>query len=346
MLIDAYAAAAADQELKPFEITRRNLQPDDVLIDIAFCGVCHSDIHAARNEWGRSRYPLVPGHEIVGRVAQVGPEVTKHKVGDLVGIGCIVDACLTCASCRDGDEQYCEVGMVGTYGGLEPVIGGQTHGGYSRQIVVRDEFVLSVPETLDLAEVAPLLCAGITSWSPLKHWNIGKGYKVGVIGLGGLGHMGIKFAVALGAEVTMITTSPEKGEDARRLGVSDVLVSTDRDAMKAHRSHFDFLLNTVPVKHDLNPYLLLLARNATMCIVGAIEPLEEMHGGILLTNRRRLSGSGIGGIKETQEMLDFCAAHNITCDVEVIAMADINPAYDRVVNGDVKYRFVIDMATL
>lgn len=346
MQIAAYATQGATEVLKPFEITRRDLQPNDVLIDITHCGVCHSDIHAARNEWGRSRYPFVPGHEIVGRVSQIGPDVTAHKVGDLVGVGCMVDACLACPACKDGDEQYCEKGMVGTYGGKEPVIGGPTFGGYSRQIVVRQEFVLKISDKLDPAEVAPLLCAGITSWSPLKHWNVGKGDKVGVIGLGGLGHMGIKFAVALGAEVVMITTSPEKGEDARRLGVSEVLVSKDRDAMKAHASSFDFLLNTVPVKHDLNPYLSLLARNGTMVIVGAIEPLEEMHGGLLLGNRRRVAGSGIGGLEETQDMLDFCAEHGITCDIERIAMKDINAAYDRVVAGDVKYRFVIDMATL
>ena len=346
MQVHAYATEGATEALKPFEITRRDLQPNDVLIDITHCGVCHSDIHAARNEWGRSKYPFVPGHEIIGRVSEIGPDVTQHKVGDLVGVGCMVDACLACPACHDGDEQYCEKGMVGTYGGIEPVIGGPTFGGYSRQIVVRQEFVLRVSEKLPPEKVAPLLCAGITSWSPLKHWNIGKGDKVGVIGLGGLGHMGIKFAVALGAEVVMITTSPEKGEDARRLGVSDVLVSKDRVQMKAHLGSFDFLLNTVPVKHDLNPYLGLLARNGTMVIVGAIEPLEEMHGGLLLANRRRIAGSGIGGLEETQEMLDFCAEHDITCDVEVIAMKDINEAYDRVVASDVKYRFVIDMATL
>ena len=284
MQVHAYATEGATEALKPFEITRRDLQPNDVLIDITHCGVCHSDIHAARNEWGRSKYPFVPGHEIIGRVSETGPDVTQHKVGDLVGVGCMVDACLACPACHDGDEQYCEKGMVGTYGGIEPVIG--------------------------------------------------------------LGHMGIKFAVALGAEVVMITTSPEKGEDARRLGVSDVLVSKDRAQMKAHLGSFDFLLNTVPVKHDLNPYLGLLARNGTMVIVGAIAPLEEMHGGLLLANRRRIAGSGIGGLEETQDMLDFCAEHDITCDVEVIAMKDINEAYDRVVASDVKYRFVIDMATL
>lgn len=346
MQVSAYATQGATEDLKPFEITRRDLQPNDVLIDISHCGVCHSDIHTARNEWGGARYPFVPGHEIVGRVREVGAAVTKHAVGAFVGVGCLVDSCLRCAACADGDEQYCEAGAIGTYGSLDPVLGGPTFGGYSKQIVVREDFVLRVSESLNPAGIAPLLCAGITSWSPLKRWNIGKGDKVGVIGLGGLGHMGIKFAVALGAEVVMITTSPEKGEDARRLGVSDVLLSTDRSAMKAQRNSFDFLLNTVPVKHSLNPYLGLLARNGSMVIVGAIEPLEEMHSGLLLNNRRSVAGSGIGGVAETQEMLDFCAEHDITCDVEVIAMGDINPAFDRVVKGDVKYRFVIDMATL
>ena len=301
MQVAAYAAQSPESPVAPFEITRRDLQPNDVLIDITWCGVCHSDIHTARNEWGRTKYPIVPGHEIVGKVGAVGADVTKHKLGDTVGVGCLVDACLACPACHDGDEQYCEKGSVGTYGGIEPVTGGPTHGGYSKQIVVRDEFVLKVSDVLNPAEVAPLLCAGITSWSPLKHWNVKAGDKVGVIGLGGLGHMGVKFAVAMGCEVVMITTSESKGADAKRLGAHDVLVSTDRDAM---------------------------------------------HGGLLLAGRRRVAGSGIGGIAETQEMLDFCAEHGVTSDVEVIAMKDINAAYDRVVKGDVKYRFVIDMATL
>ena len=346
MQVAAYAAKSPESPVEPLEITRRDLQPNDVLIDITWCGVCHSDIHTARNEWGRTKYPIVPGHEIIGKVSAVGADVTKHKVGDTVGVGCLVDACLTCGACHDGDEQYCEKGSVGTYGGAEPVIGGVTQGGYSKQILVRDEFVLKVSDKLNPAEVAPLLCAGITSWSPLKHWNVKAGDKVGVIGLGGLGHMGVKFAVAMGCEVVMITTSEEKGADAKRLGAHDVLVSTNREAMKAQRGSFDFLLNTVPVKHDLNPYLVLLARNGTMVIVGAIEPLEPMHGGLLLSGRKRVAGSGIGGIAETQEMLDFCAEHGVTSDIEVIAMKDINAAYDRVVKGDVKYRFVIDMATL
>jgi uncharacterized zinc-type alcohol dehydrogenase-like protein len=291
---------------------------------------------------GRTKYPIVPGHEIVGKVGAVGADMTKHTVG----AGCLVDACLACGACHDGDEQYCEKGSVGTYGGTKPVIGGPTHGGYSKQIVVREEFVLKVSDALNRAEVAPLLCAGITSWSQLKHWSVKAGDKVGVIGLGGLGHMGVKFAVAMGCDVVMITTSEAKGADANRLGAHDVLVSTDRAAMKAHRGRFNFQLNTVPLKHDLNPYPMLQARNGTMVLVCAIEPLEPMHGGLLLAGRRRVAGSGIGGIAKTQEMLDFCAEHGVTSDVEVIAMKDINAAYDHVVKGDVKYRFVIDMATL
>ena len=297
---------------------------------------------------------LIPpdGLHVGGRVALIGPNVTNEGTistpdGQTIlaaGMEVGFDAHSSDDPSLRGLDVF--VGSVGTYGGTEPVIGGPTYGGYSKQIVVRDSFVLKISEKLDPAAAAPLLCAGITSWSPLKHWAVSKGDKVGVIGLGGLGHMGIKFAVALGCEVVMITTSPEKGADARRLGVADVLVSKDREQMKTHRGSFDFLLNTVPVKHDLNPYLGLLARNGTMVIVGAIEPLEEMHGGLLLANRRRIAGSGIGGIAETQEMLDFCAEHGIVCDIEMIDMKDVNPAYDRVVKGDVKYRFVIDMATL
>ncbi|MGB0908391.1 MAG: NAD(P)-dependent alcohol dehydrogenase [Maricaulaceae bacterium] len=346
MTIAAYAATAPDADIAPLEIERRPMQGNDVRVTISHCGVCHSDIHEARNEWGRTRYPVVPGHEIIGVVAEVGGDVTKYKVGDKVGVGCMVDSCLSCPSCHDGDEQHCYTGCTMTYGGKEPVIGGSTHGGYSQEIIVREEFVLRLPEGLDPASAAPLLCAGITSWSPLKHWNVKAGDRVGVIGMGGLGHMGIKFAIALGAEVVMITRSEAKGADARRLGVKDVLVSTDRDQMKKYRGAFNFILNTVPVKHNLNPYIGLLARNGTMVLVGAIEPLEEMHGGLLIGGRRSVAGSAIGGIAETQEMLDFCAKHNITCDVEMIAMKDINTAYDRVVAGDVKYRFVIDMATL
>ncbi|MEQ1929584.1 MAG: NAD(P)-dependent alcohol dehydrogenase [Parvularculaceae bacterium] len=347
MKIAAYAAPAATERLTPIAIERRDLLPNDVAIDIDYCGVCHSDIHTARNEWGgRTVYPCVPGHEIVGRVAAVGASVKGFKAGDRVAVGCMVDACMKCSACEDDEEQYCEKGSVLTYGSMDPHLGGPTLGGYSKKIVVRDCFVLRIPDKMNAATAAPLLCAGITTWSPLHHWKIGKGAKVGVIGLGGLGHMGVKFASALGAHTVMITTSAEKGADARRLGAHDVLLSKDRDAMKKHRASFDFLLNTIPVKHDLNSYLALLKRNGTMTIVGAIEPFEGLHSGQLLHNRRSLAGSGIGGIKETQEMLDFCAEKGIEPDCEMIEMKDINAAWDRVVKADVKYRFVIDMKTL
>ncbi len=345
--VAAYAAQAEDTPLAPFAIERRAVGPNDVAIDIDYCGVCHSDIHTARNEWGgRTVYPCVPGHEIVGRVSAVGDAVTAFKTGDLVGVGCLVDSCQSCGACEDDEEQHCRRGATQTYGSKDPHLGGPTHGGYSKSIVVRDKFVLRIPENLDARAVAPLLCAGITTWSPLAHWKIGKGHKVGVIGLGGLGHMGVKFANALGAEVTMITTSPEKGEDAKRLGAHHVLISRNRDDMKAHRSSFDFLLNTIPVKHDLNSYLSLLKRNGTMVIVGAIEQFDNLHSGFLLQNRRRIAGSSIGGLKETQEMLDFCGEHNVVSDIEMVDIKDINAAWDRVVAADVKYRFVIDMASL
>ena len=346
MKVAAYAAHGAEQPLEPVTIERRALLADDVAIDITYCGVCHSDIHTARNEWGGARYPCVPGHEIIGRVTDVGAEVSSFKKGDLVGVGCMVDACLNCPSCHDGDEQYCERGAVMTYGGADPHLGGHTHGGYSKRIIVRDKFVLRIPENLDEKAVAPLLCAGITTWSPLAHWYIGKDDRVGVIGLGGLGHMGVKFANALGAQVTMITTSPKKGEDARKLGAHEVLLSTDKAQMKSARGKFDFLLNTVPVAHEMNPYMGLLARNGTMVLVGAIEPMPGFHAGLLLANRRRVAGSGIGGIKETQDMLDFCGEHNIVADVEMVDIQEINTAWDRVVKADVKYRFVIDMKSL
>lgn len=346
MKIDAYGSNGPTNDLEPLVVERREMGATDVLIDITWCGVCHSDIHTAHNDWGRTKYPVVPGHEIVGRVSAVGAGVTKFSIGDQVGVGCMVDACKACDACDDGDEQYCHKGMVGTYGGQEPVIGGTTFGGYSKQIVVRDEFVLRVDERLDPAAAAPLLCAGITSWSPLKHWGIKRGDRVGVIGLGGLGHMGVKFAHALGAHVTMITTSEQKGIDAKALGADEVLLSTDRAQTKKARGGFDFLLNTIPVAHNMNPYLSLLKRNGTMVIVGAIEPVDGIHMGQLLAGRKRLAGSGIGGIEETQEMLDFCAEHGIVCDIEKIRMDEINTAYDRVMKNDVKYRFVIDMSTI
>ncbi|GAA4354537.1 NAD(P)-dependent alcohol dehydrogenase [Kangiella marina] len=342
----AYAAQSADSDLTPIEIERRQLKDDDVHIDIEYCGVCHSDIHTAHNDWGGTVYPVVPGHEIIGRVKAVGSKVSNFKEGQLVGVGCMVDSCQSCSACDDDLEQYCENGAVMTYGSEDPILGGPTHGGYSNQIVVDQKFVLNVSEKLDTKAVAPLLCAGITTYSPLRQWNVKKGDKVGVVGLGGLGHMGVKIAHAMGAEVVMITTSPEKGSDAKRLGANEVLVSKDEEAMKQHAGSFDFILNTVPVSHDLNPYVNLLKRDATMVIVGALTPLPELSGGGLILGRKRIAGSLIGGIAETQEMLDFCAEHDIVSDVEMIDMQDINTAYKRVMDSDVKYRFVIDMKSL
>ncbi|MAM22771.1 MAG: hydroxyacid dehydrogenase [Croceibacter sp.] len=344
--IKAYGAKSSDADLKEMTIERRDVTDRDVKIEISYCGVCHSDIHTVRNDWGGSKYPVVPGHEIIGRVVEVGSDVSNFKKGELVGVGCMVDSCRECSACKDDLEQFCEEGMVGTYNGKDKHLGGHTFGGYSETIVVDKYYVLKVPENLDEKAVAPLLCAGITTYSPLKHWNVKKGDKVGVIGLGGLGHMGIKIAAAMGAEVVMITTSPSKADDAKRLGASSVLISKNEDDMKKHKGSFDFLLNTVPVKHDINPYIQLLKRDSTMCMVGAIEPLEPMHGGGLIMGRKRVAGSLIGGIKETQEMLDFCGEHNIVSDVEMIDMDTINTAYERVTNSDVKYRFVIDMQSL
>lgn len=344
--VQAYGTEDKNSKLKPLTIERREILENDVDIAILYCGVCHSDIHSAHNDWGGSKYPLVPGHEIVGRVSKVGSAVTKYKEGDLVGVGCMVDSCQECNSCAEDLEQYCEKGMVGTYNGKDKHTGKQTFGGYSTSIVVKEDFVLSIPENLDTKAVAPLLCAGITTFSPLNHWKIKKGDKVGVIGLGGLGHMGIKFAHAMGAETIMITTSPGKAESAKDLGADAVLISTDEDEMKKHNGTFDFLLNTVPVKHDINPYIQLLKRDATMVLVGAIEPLEPMNGGQVILGRKRVAGSLIGGIKETQEMLDFCGKHNIVSDIEMVDMQEINTAFDRVTSNDVKYRFVIDMKSL
>lgn len=345
MKIPAYGTPSATDDLGPMTIERREVGDHDVAIDILYCGVCHSDIHIARNDWGGSKYPIVPGHEIIGRVRTVGTKVKDHKAGDLVGVGCMVDSCQTCPSCKDDLEQYCENDFIATYGSEDPISGGVTYGGYSKHVVVKDKFVLKVSEKLDAKAVAPLLCAGITTYSPLRQWNVGKGDKVGVIGLGGLGHMGIKLAKAMGAKVVMITTSPDKAKDAKRLGADEVLISKDEDDMKKHANSFDFLLNTVPVSHDLNPYVELLKRDKTMVIVGAIAPVD-VHGGGLIMKRKHIAGSLIGGIKETQEMLDFCAEHNITSDVEMVDIKDINHVYQRVIDADVKYRFVIDMASL
>ncbi len=343
--VNAFAADTKDSDLEPMDIKRRDVLADDVKIEIEYCGVCHSDIHQVRNDWNNSIYPVVPGHEIIGRVVEVGKNVSNYKEGDLVGVGCMVDSCQECDACKEDLEQYCENGMTPTYNGKDKHLGGHTFGGYSEMIVVDRKFVLNIPENLDTKAVAPLLCAGITTWSPLRNWNVKKGDKVGVIGLGGLGHMGIKFASALGAHVVMITTSPSKAEDARSLGADEVLISKNEEEMKKHQGSFDFLLNTIPVGHDTNPYIGLLKRDATMVFVGAIDELD-VHGGGLVMGRKRVAGSLIGGIKETQEMLDFCGDHDIVCDIEMIDIQNINEAYERVVNGDVKYRFVIDMKSL
>ena len=344
--IKAFGTEGKDKDLKAMSIPRRDILKNDVKIDILYCGVCHSDIHAAHNDWGDSTYPLVPGHEIVGKVLEIGDKVKKFKKGDIVGVGCMVDSCQDCSACDENLEQFCENGMTLTYNSKNEYTDKQTYGGYSTMIIVREEFVLKVPTNLDTKAVAPLLCAGITTFSPLHHWNIKEGDKVGVIGLGGLGHMGIKFAHAMGAETFMITTSPEKSKDAKDLGADTVLISNDDDEMKKHRGSFDFLLNTIPVKHNVDPYVQLLKRDATMVMVGALEPLEPMNGGNLIFGRKRIAGSLIGGIKETQEMLDFCGENDITCDIEMIDMQHINKAFQRVQDGDVKYRFVIDMQSL
>jgi uncharacterized zinc-type alcohol dehydrogenase-like protein len=341
-----FGAAAADQPLSKLNFTRRDVGIDDVKIDILFCGVCHSDLHFARNEWHFTVYPAVPGHEIVGRVAAVGANVRDFKVGDQVGVGCIVDSCRTCASCQEGLEQYCEVGMTGTYGGTDKVIGGPTFGGYSNSIIVDRGYVLRIPEGMDLASTAPLLCAGITMYSPLRHWRAGPGKKVGIIGLGGLGHMGVKLSHAMGADTALFTTSASKVEDARRLGADLVILSKSAQQMAEHARSFDLIIDTVAAAHDLGPYFGLLKRDATMVQVGAPEHPLAINVFPLIMQRRHFAGSCIGGIAETQEMLNFCAANDIAADVEVIPIQSINEAYERMLKSDVKYRFSIDMASL
>ena len=342
----AYAAQDATSVLAPFSFERREVGPDDVQIDILFCGVCHSDLHTVRNDWKNTLYPTVPGHEIVGRVSAVGANVSKFKLGDTAGVGCMVDSCQHCASCADDLEQFCENGFTGTYNG--PVSGGEnTYGGYASRIVVRQKFVLKISHKDQLAAVAPLLCAGITTYSPLRQWDVQKGQKVGIVGLGGLGHMGVKIASAMGAHVVLFTTSAGKTEDAMRMGASEVVISKDPQAMAAHQNTFDFILNTVAAQHDLDPFIALLKRDCTMVLVGAPEhphPAPNVFG--LILKRRRLGGSLIGGIRETQDMLDFCAEHGIVSDIETIPMKYINTAYERMLKSDVKYRFVVDMSTL
>ena len=342
----AYATQAPDARLTPFQIERRALRPRDVQLEILYCGVCHSDIHMARNEWGQTIYPVVPGHEIVGRVTAVGDDVTKFRSGDLVGVGCMVDSCRECVNCRKGLEQYCLVGMVLTYSARDRISGDITYGGYSKQIVVDEDFVLRVSDKLPLAQVAPLLCAGITTYSPLRHWNVGKGHKLGVIGLGGLGHMALKLGASFGAEVTMLSTSPEKEADARRLGANKFALTRDQAQLKELAGYFDFIIDTVSAKHDYNMYLGLLATDGVMMCVGAPPTPAEVAVFTLITGRRSLAGSGIGGIPETQEMLDYCAEHGISSDIELIDIAYINEAYERMLKSDVHYRFVIDMASL
>lgn len=343
----AYAAYSATTPLAPFSFERRDPGPKDVQIEILYCGVCHSDLHTVRSEWPGTVYPLVPGHEIVGRVVKAGREVSRFKEGDLAAVGCLVDSCRHCASCNEGLEQYCENGFTGTYGGVEKETGRPTYGGYSDKIVVKEHFVLSLSNKLDPAAAAPLLCAGITTWSPLRHWKVGPGQKVGVVGLGGLGHMGVKLAHALGAHVVLFTTSPGKTDDARRLGADEVVISKNPAEMARHTGSFHFILNTVAAPHNLDAFVVLLKRDGAMVLVGAPgEPHPSPTVFNLIMGRRTLAGSLIGGIPETQEMLDFCAERGIASDIELIPIQRINEAYERMLKSDVKYRFVIDMASL
>ena len=342
----SYAAQNAAAALAPWTIDRRDPKPHDVQIEILYCGVCHSDLHTARNEWGGTMYPCVPGHEIVGRVTAVGDHVKKYKVGDIAGVGCLVDSCRECDNCKNDLEQFCSNGMVGTYNGQEKDGGGYTFGGYSKSITVHEDFVLHIADNLPLEAVAPLLCAGITTYSPLRHWKIGKGHKVGVLGLGGLGHMGVKLAVAMGAEVTMLSHSASKETDAKRLGAHQFVLTSDAAQIKKVTGYFDFILDTVSADHDYNFYLGLLKTNGVMVCVGAPPSPAQVPAFNLIFGRKSIAGSLIGGIAETQEMLDYCAKNNIVSDVEVIAIKDINEAYERMLKGDVRYRFVIDMATL
>lgn len=340
------AALNETKPLAPWKFERRDARPDDVVIQIKYCGVCHSDIHQARNEWGGSKFPMVPGHEIVGTVSAVGKKVRRFKVGDTVGVGCLVDSCRKCSSCREGLEQYCENGWVGTYNSLEKDGKSITYGGYSNNIVVNEKFVLRISKKLDLAAAAPLLCAGITTYSPLKQWKIKKGHKVGIVGLGGLGHMAVKFAVAMGAKVTVFTTSLHKMNDAKKLGATDVVVTKEPGFEQKYFAQFDFILDTVSASHNINPYLSMLKRDATMTVVGIPEKPPEVEPFQLIFKRRRLAGSLIGGIEETQEMLDFCAKKGIVSDIEMIQANKINEAFERTIKSDVKYRFVIDLSTL
>ena len=345
--VKAYGTPAADAPLNQMNINRREVLAKDIEIEILYCGVCHSDLHTARNDWGGTVYPAVPGHEIIGRVTKVGNEVTKVKVGDIAGVGCLVDSCGVCESCKHDLEQYCLNGWTGTYNGKDKHLGTQTFGGYSEKIVVDEHFILKVPAHLDLAAVAPLLCAGITTWSPLRHWGVGKGSKVAVVGLGGLGHMAIKLAKGLGAEVTLFSRTPGKTKDALELGADAVVISTDEADMKSVAGKFDVIIDTVPYIHDINPYIATLSVSGTIVIVGYLGGLDPFLNTVpMILGRRSVAGSLIGGIAETQEMLDFCGEHNIVSEVEVIKIQDINEAYERMLKSDVRYRFVIDITSL
>jgi uncharacterized zinc-type alcohol dehydrogenase-like protein len=345
-IVKAFGTKASDAPLQQLGIQRRNVTPHDVEIEILYCGVCHSDLHTVRNEWHGTIYPCVPGHEIVGKVVSVGGHVSKFKEGDIAAVGCMVDSCRECDYCKDGLEQYCENGNTGTYNSPDPHLGGHTFGGYSEKVIVDEAFVLRVPRNLDLAATAPLLCAGITTYSPLKHWKVGPGKKVGIVGIGGLGHMGVKLAKAMGAEVIVFTTSTSKVDDARRLGADEVVLSKDDKQMAKYRGKLHFVLDAVSAEHDINAYLRLLRVDGSLALVGAPEHPLPVAAFSLIPFRRSFAGSMIGGIAETQEMLDFCGKHNIVADIEMISIQQINEAYERLLKGDVKYRFVIDMASL
>ncbi|SFI12152.1 NAD(P)-dependent alcohol dehydrogenase [Halpernia frigidisoli] len=345
--VKAFGAESKTADLKEMNIERREVTANDIEIDILFCGVCHSDLHTARNDWGGSKYPAVPGHEIVGRISKIGADVKNFKVGDLAGVGCMVDSCRECENCKQDLEQYCTQGMTGTYNGNDTHLGGHTFGGYSEKVVVDQNYVLRVPENLDLAAVAPLLCAGITTYSPLKHWNVNENSKVAVVGLGGLGHMAIKLAKGMGAHVSLFSRSPEKTQDAMDLGADAVIISTDESHMKDVQSKFDLIIDTVPYDHDLNEYIPTLNVNGTIVLLGFIGSLEDKLSTVpLVLGRKAIAGSLIGGIAETQEMLDFCGEKNIVSEIEMIDMQNINEAYERMLKSDVKYRFVIDMKSL
>ena len=341
-----YAAHSADAHMVPYHFERRDLRPNDVAIEILFGGVCHSDLHTVNGDWGPQSYPLVPGHEIVGKVIDVGPDVKKYKVGDKVAVGCMVDSCQECDQCQNHEEQYCRNGMTLTYGSPDRISGEITQGGYSKHIVVREEFVLSIPDSLELSRTAPILCAGITTFSPLRNYGVKEGSRVGVIGLGGLGHMAVKLAVAMGAEVRVISRSNSKEQDAKKLGAKDILVSTDKDAMEKAGSSFDLIIDTVPVKHNVDIYTPLLDIDGSLVIVGQLGTMDEFTSGGLIMGRRRIAGSLIGGIKQTQEVLDFCAEHNIHPECKMIRADEVNDAFAHLAKGDVAYRFVIDMSSL